>query len=229
MKRYELKDFDSEDFEVLLGTIESSFDIRFEDEELAQITNFGQFCDHVTAKIKLEPSNTCTSQQAFYKLRNSLSIVLGIESRLISPQSLLADLMPRKTRNLKTEALEEHLGFETNILRPPHWVSGTLAIILLASFFSIFGFLIHWEIGLAGLIGFILSLTGFAIANKFGNELDLKNVGQVAEKIAREHYLKTRRHPNTFNKQEVEAILTDLFIMDLDLDKTKLTRVSTFI
>lgn len=65
--------------------------------------------------------------------------------------------------------------------------------------------------------------------SKGGNELDLQTVGQVAEKMTRENYLKSRRNPKTFNKNEIEKLLTEWFSNDLDLDKSKLTREAKFV
>jgi len=41
MTNYELKNIDSEDIEDLLLKVETSFDIKFLDEELVHITTFG--------------------------------------------------------------------------------------------------------------------------------------------------------------------------------------------
>jgi hypothetical protein len=94
-------------------------------------------------------------------------------------------------------------------------MTGTLAILFLASLIGIF---FNWQIGL---IGIVFSIAGLWLANKIGNELDLQTVGQVAEKMTRENYLKSRRNPKTFNKNEIEKVLTDWFSNDLDLDKSK--------
>lgn len=209
---YELKNIDSEDIEDLLVKVETSFDIKFVGKELVHITTFGQFCDHIANKIQLDNSEDCTSQQAFYKLRDA-----------ISTNFTLTDLLPRPNRRSRTKKLEKHLGFKLNILRPPHWVIGTLAILLLASIVGIF---FNWQIGILGLA---FSIIGLLFANKIGNELDLKTVGQIAEKMTRENYLKSRRNPKTFNKSEIEKILTDWFSNDLDLDKSKLTRETKFV
>ena len=102
-------------------------------------------------------------------------------------------------------------------------MSGTLVIIFLA---SLIGLYFNWQIGLLGLV---FSIAGLWFANKIGKELDLQTVGQVAEKMTRENYLKSRRNPKTFNKKEIEKVLTDWFSNDLDLDKSKLTREATFV
>ena len=223
MTDYELKNIDPEDIEDLLVKVETSFDIKFIGDELVHIKTFGQLCDHIANKIQLDISDDCTSQQAFYKLRDVISSTLQIDKKMITTNFSLADILPRQSRRSWTRKLEEQLGFKLNILRPPHWVTTTLVILLLASLVELF---FNWQIGLSGLL---LSIAGFKFANKIGNELDLQTVGQVAEKMTRENYLKSRRNPKTFNKNEIEKILTDWFSADLGLDKSKLTREAKFV
>jgi len=223
MTDYELKNIDSEDIEHLLVKVEGSFDIKFVGDELVHIKTFGELCDHITNKIQLDNSDNCTSQQAFYKLRESISSTFQIDNITISTDFSLTELLPRQSRRSRTKKLEKHLGFKLNILRPPHWVTETLAILLLASLVGLF---FNWQIGLLGLA---FSSSGLCFTKKIGNELDLQTVGQVAEKMTRENYLKSRRNPKTFNKSEIEKVLTDWFSNDLDLDKSKLTREAKFV
>ena len=220
---YELKNINFEEIGDLLVKVETSFDIKFVGDELVHITTFGQLCDHIANKIQLDNSDDCTSQQAFYKLRDSIATTLQIDSKTISPDFILADLLPRKSRRSITKKIEKHLGFKLNILRPPHWVTGTLAIIFIA---SLIGLYFNWQIGLLGL-GF--SIAGLWLVNKIGKELDLLTVGEVAEKMIRENYLKSRRTPKSFNRSEIEKVLTALFSNDLDLDIRKLTREAKFL
>jgi len=223
MTDYELKNIDPEDIEDLLVKVETSFDIKFVGNELVHIYTFGQLCDHIVNKIQFANSNDCTSQQAFYKLREAISATLQIDNKIISTDFSLSDILPRQSRRLRTKRLERHLGFRLNILRPRHWITGTLFILFLASFFWLF---VSWQVGLLGLT---FSVGGLWLAYKIGNELDLQTVGQVAEKMTRENYLKSRRNSKTFNKNEIEKVLTDLFSKDLDLDKSKLTREAKFV
>ncbi len=223
MTDFELKNIDSESIEDLLVKVETSFDIKFVDYELVHITTFGQLCDHIANKIQLDNADDCTSQQAFYKLRDALSSTLNLDEKIVSPDFLLKDLLPRQGRRSGIKNLENYLGFKLNVLRPPPWITLTFVIILLASFFGLF---FYFEIGLFGLS---FSIGGLWFANKIGNELDLKTVGQVAEKMTNENYLKSRRNSNTFNKKEIEKVLTDWFSNDLSLDKSKLTRDAKFV
>lgn len=218
MKEFELKNTDPEDLEHLLVKVEKSFGIGFSENELVNVQTFGELCDHIKNKIQLDKTGDCTSQQAFYKLRNVLSSVLKVGRESITPDTFLSKLLPRHKRRTRTRQIERALEFKLSILRPPHFVTHFLHLLLLGSFIGLY---FSWQLGLCG-IG--LSIGGLWIAFKTGKELDLKTVGQVAEKMTRENYLKSRRNPTTFNENEIEGILTDWFSNDLLIDKSKLTR-----
>ena len=220
---YNLKDIDPGDIDDILVKIEKSFGIEFGKNELVHITTFGQLCDYIADKIQLDCSNDCTSQQAFYKLRNAISLTLQIDSNAISPSSSLAGIFPKQSRRSGIRKLETHLRIKLNILRPPYWVTGILGAMLLISLIGLF---INWHIGLLSLS---LSVVGLGFAHKFGNELGPETVGQIAEKMTRVYFLKSRRNPETFNKSELEKILIDLFCSDLYLDKSQLTRETKFV
>lgn len=223
MIEYELKNIDPDDISDLLIKVEKSFEIKFGDKELMNISTFGALCDHITNKIQLVNSDDCTSQQAFYKLRNIISLTLQLDNKTISTNSLLEDLFKCEFRRVLINDIENQLGFKLNILRPPHWITMTLLIFLFASLVGIF---INWQIGLCG---FLFSIVGFWLAHKIGNEFDLQTVGQVAEKMTRENYLQSRRNSKTFNRNEIEKILIDLCGNDLDIEKGKLTRDTKFV
>lgn len=217
-----VENIDTEDAEDLLIKIEKSFDIKFGDTELMHIKTFGEFCDHLVNKIQLDNTNDCTTQQAFYKLRNAISSTFNVESKAITTDFLLNTILPRKSRREKIINLENSLGFQLNILRPPHWVINTLLVLF---FSSIVGLFLKWQYGL---VGVFISYFWLWFSKKISNELDVQTVGQLAKKITRENYLESRRNPKTFNKNEIEKVLTDWFINDLCLDKKKLSRDSKF-
>ena len=218
MNKFELKNTDPEDIEDLLIKVEKSFGIEFSDNELVNVRTFGELCDHITNKIQLDKKDDCTSQQAFYKLRNILTSILKIDKGEIIPNTQFADLLPRQIRKTRIKQIEQSLGFKLSLLRPPNFVTNFLLLLLLGSIISLF---FTWQLGLGGLG---LSIGGLWLAFKVGNELDLKTVGQVAEKMTRENYLKSRRNPKTFNEKEIERVLIDCFSNDLLIDKSKLTR-----
>ena len=219
----ELKNTDPEDIEDLLVKVETSFGISFAENELAHIKTFGELSDYVTNKIQLDKSKDCTTQQAFYKLRNVVADTFRLDNKSLSPKTELVKIFPQKNRKAWEKQLEQQLDLKLHLLRPPNWVTWTLTITLITSFFVIF---FYWQ---AGLFGLVFSILGFKIAIKLENELDFQTLGQLAEKMTRDNYLKSRRNPKTFNKREIENVLTNLFVHDLSLDRHLLTREATFV
>lgn len=204
-----------------LFEIEASFGIKFGQDELTHIRTLGEFCDHVTNKIELAHADGCTTQQAFYKLRDAISTVLHIDN--IHPDTPLSTVFPRQNRIAKVKAVERHLGFELSILSAHTFIGLSLMAIFVISFIALF---IHWPTGLCGIA---VTILGFWLAFKTGKELDLQNIGQVAEQMQRENYLKSRRNPLTVNKKEIEKVLTDWFSNEFDVNKAQLTRDSKFV
>jgi acyl carrier protein len=223
MTDHKVENIDSEDAGDLLVKIEKSFDIKFGDTELMHIKTLGELCDHIINKIQLDNSDDCTTQQAFYKLRDAITTLFSVDNKTITTDFPLDNFFPRQNRKEKIQALEEYLDVRLKILRPPHWLTNSLLILLLA---SIVGLFLNWKIGLSGLC---ISFGGLWLSNKMGKELDVQTVGQLAEKMTRENYLKSRRNPKTVNKNEIEKLLTEWFINDLGLDKSKLTREAKFV
>jgi len=219
----ELKDIHSDDISEMLVRVEKSFGFKFGRTELKDVRTFGELCDTIIDKVQGDSSYDCTTQQAFYKIRAAISDTLLVDKNSIEPDSDLQQLFPRKDRRQKITATETSLGFKMKTLRPKHWVAGTLFLILFA---SLVGFFIFWKIALAILISTII---GISLAYKFGNEFDLETVGQLAEKISRENYLKSRRNSGTINKKEIVQKVKELFSEGLDVNENALTKEATFI
>ncbi len=208
----------SEDLEDMLTRIEKSFDIRFEINELAHVKTYGEFCDAIKEKIKLNHSDNCTTQQAFHKLREAMTNSLQVDKQEVTPTTSLTDIFPRNSRKAQIKRIEKKLGFNLSILRPPHFVTGFLALLLLGSFIMIF---IDWKYGLVGLG---VAIGGLWISNKTGNELDVATVGGLSERMTRENYVNARRDSKTINKNELDKILEDWFVDFLGVPKCKLTK-----
>jgi len=220
---FELCNIDPEDISDVLVKVEKSFGFKFGDTELKDTKTFGELCDIIISKVQGDNSNDCTTQQAFYKLRNAIADTLLIDKNGITPDTDLQKLFPKIIRRQSLKAIDEHLGFKTKILRPKHSITGTLAIIFIVSLIGLF---VSWQAGLIGLTASIIAMT---IATKLGNEIDLLTVGQFADKLSREHYLKSRRISTTVNRKEIEQKIKDLFIADLGLEEHQLTRQASFV
>jgi hypothetical protein len=218
MAEFYLHNIDSEDIEDVLIKVEDSFEFRFEDNEMKHVKTFGQLCDHIANKFSQESAEDCTTQQAFYKLRKAIIETVHVDRNSITADTSLVDILPRNNRISVVKKLEENLVFKLSILSPPSFIIGFLLAMLIVSLITLFVVLPLGAIGLA------ISFAGFWLAKRTGKELKLKTVGEVAKKMTRENYLKSRRNPKTYNRKEIEKVLIDLFSENLGLDKSVLTR-----
>lgn len=220
--KYELSDIELQDIEDFLWEIQQSFNIKFRENELIDLKTFGELYDSIVTKIDLENNDECTSQQAFYKLRTAITTELKFDKALVNPNTSIDSILAGGNKRRKIRMIENHIGFKLHILRPPHWLTNSLIVFFIVSLVVI---LIDWKIGLGGII-----LSGYSLwfSYKTATIIDPKTLGEVAEKMTRENYIKSRRFPSTFNKSEINAILIDLFCEKFDLDKRSLNNDSKF-
>lgn len=219
---FKLENIDPDDISDVLVKVEKSFKFKFGQTDLKDVKTFGELCDIIVSKIELQENIDCTSQQAFYKLREALGTALQINEAEIQPITQLIDLFPKSIRRQKIKQVERILGFSLKILRPKHFVSGFFAILFIISLLGLFA---SWKFGL---IGLITSLTCISVANKFANELEVSNIAALVGKMSRENYINSRRNKTTVNKAEVIKKIEQLFSHDLGLEPEFLTRGAIF-
>lgn len=219
-KIYQLNNVDPDDISDALIKIQRSFNITLDYKELKNITAFGPLCDLVISKIDSEQEETYTTQRAFYVLRNAIASATGINKCDISTHSKLGKLFPKEGRLEAIAKVEDVLGFRINLLKPKQWIVSIFALTFITSgifcFYNLF----------AGVAGLLTSAVALKLAGKFGKEMHLKTVGDLACKISRESSSKMRR--NTISKNQVEQKLRELFVNDLELQPVMLTQRTTF-
>jgi preprotein translocase subunit SecF len=218
----ELKNIDPDDIGAVLQKVEKSFGFQFGNTELKDVNTFGELCDIIANKIQGDNSDDCTTQQAFYKLKAAILVTTPAAKNYLTIDTTLEQLFPRQARRRQVNSLDEQLGFKISILRPKHWVALSFILIFFA---SLIGLYFSWRAGLAVLAASILT---YKLTYKFGKEMDIITVGELSEKIAREHYRKVRRNSATINRNEVAKKVKKLFMTDLDLEEETLTREATF-
>jgi acyl carrier protein len=214
--KYKLENIDLGDLEDVVMKLEDSFEVQLTGIEILKINSFGELTDVIKEKIVFESEESCTSQQAFYKLRNVIEKEFGIEN--LNLKSKLSEIFPKKERLLKIKQIEEKLDFKLKITQPKSIFLKIFAYLLLS---SLLFFIINYKIAS---ILFMASIIGIWTLHKFGKELNTNTIGELAEKMKRENYSKVRRNKNTINKNEIEKIIIDTFSIELDLKKTELTR-----
>jgi len=219
MDSFGLENIDPDDIEDVLIKIEKSFELNFSDKEFYYVKTFGEMYDHLQNKIALEHTESCTTQQAFYKLRSAFSNTLKVEKKKITPDMLLSDILPEKNRKKKVKKIESHLGFKVNILNFPILFGCIMFIFFIL---SIFFLILGSPMGL----GFIIFTIGGVLTIK--RELRNETLGNLAKRMTKENYCKSRRNPKTCNKKEIENLLLYWFTDYLAIEKHQLSRDSKF-
>ncbi len=222
MNTYKLDKYEIENIEDCIPSIENMYKFKFEDGETESVKNFDEFCNLIISKIELENVESCTSQQAFYKLRNSLVEEKVAVKDEIKLENKLEDLFPRKNRIELVKKVEKNIGFKLNILTPPAYVFYTLVLLSAVSFILLF---IKFKYGI---LGGAISIFGFYSCAWFGKELKIKTLKDLVEKITSENYLEIRTQKNTVNKSELKKVITDWFAENACIEKEKL-RTATFV
>lgn len=220
MEKIKLDNFEIENIEDCIPLIEEMYQFKFKKEETQSVKNFDEFCNLIITKINFENIESCTTQQAFYKLRKSLIEEEISEKEKITPETKLKELFPRKNRIKLIKRVETNIGFKLNILLPPKSIFYTL--VLLSGISLIFLF-INFKLGI---LGILISISGFYLCSLFGKELEIKTLKELTEKITSENYLKVRTQKNTVNKSELKNIITDWFVENAGIEKEKLTTAS---
>ena len=210
---YNLKNAAPEYLEGVLLKIQRSFNIQFDNEGLKNVRTFGSLCDLIVSKINQEHADHCTTQHSFYQLRNTISAIIRVDKCSVTPHTRLSKIFPRENRLQVIAEIEQELGFETKLLQPKQWVIALFSITLLASFIGLF---YNWQIAAAGILA---SLIGLKLAGKFGKEIHLRTVGDLANKICRDS-----RHAGIVNKNEVEQKVREIFENDARLAPIFLAR-----
>lgn len=204
MEQKRLESFQYEDIEDWIACIEQEFNVKFDDDEFYELNSFGELCDRIVERISLPNVSTCTTQIAFYKIRNSLYRSLGHKD--IAPKTKLGDLFPGANRIENVRQFETYLGFKVDILGPSKFVFNSIFVLLIGSTLGCVFY--DWKSCWPVLV-FTISMMLMAI--RFGKELQLETVADLARQITMDHYLKVRSTPYTINKQELPNILMDKF------------------
>lgn len=218
MNEHALTYADPEEILHVIELAERSFGADLSPVYDTQVNTLGEFIDLMHQYTPGESTTDCTTQQAFYRLRSSLVIVSGVDPTAIRPDTALANLIPLAKRGRFIAKLDHELGIATDLLVLKSWVGIALAIILLV---SLFGLVPGWPYSAVGLCVYGL---GVWWPGQITTTLSVKTVGQLAQKISREHYRTVRRNATTVNRSELESFLFDLFSHELGTPRHQLTR-----
>lgn len=221
-KTITLRNIDPEEVEDAIKTAEKSLGVKLIQKDLDRVTNFGGFCDAVIEKAGVPYAEGCTTQQAFYKLREAIVNTRQLTKAQLHPSSKLEDIFPKKKRSNDIRAVERYLNLELHLLKPALWLINSLLIGFGVACVMMF---VNWKVGL---LAFVVDFLCLTMANYFATEFAVTTLGQVAEKMALKHYRASRRNPGTINKKEAAGTIKKIFSQSLLLPESALEREASF-
>lgn len=224
--KHRLQNCDPEDISDALVAVQRNFGIEYASDAFKGVKTFGELCDVVVASVRREHRAGCTAQQAFYKLRRSITSVLrgGATSETVGltapirPTTRLDELFPGRGRKGKIQEVQWLLGTRLELLEMTSRVGWGLLGGYLLGFLTIF---INWRIGVAVLVG-VAVINWFA--SQFGNKFVCATVGDASRLFVRDHYRRARRDPETVNNEEIVPVIKAIFVQQLALEPEVLTR-----
>ena len=218
-----LDNYEDDDIFDVVVKLEKSIGLKFEKDAFYNVQTFGDMCDIFTNYLQGDNLDDCTTQQAFYKVREAMATTQLIEPKSINIDAKLQDIFPRDNRRKRIKELERELNIPLRILDIKSWLGWIIFIGIVASLITFF---FQWQYAITGLLFF--TTIGWTSYKFFAKEFKLNTVRQLTEKLARESYVDVRRRKGTINRQEVLKIIIDTFSNDLDIDKAHLTRNDKF-
>jgi hypothetical protein len=201
---YPLIDILIEDLDDIGEWLEGSFKIHFENEIKGSFT-IRQLVEVIKQKIKtIASDNSCTTQMAFYIFRNLMVKSFNLKRTEIKPDSKLAEIITAGKRKVLWQIIRNKLYWHISPLQPPLWLTGIFLIILASSILFLFKPIMCLMVP--------ISLTGFIISGKLGNELPYKTVGDLCIDATNRNYKQIRiARTDSVNEKEITDIVINYF------------------
>lgn len=193
-----------DDFEDILIRTENSFGITFSEDDFYTGMTFGDFCQCIESKMSGENTGECTSQQAFYKVRDALLTLNISDKENIKPTTPIADALG-KNRKQSAKYLKSHLGIKLDLFEIPGYIGIPFGIVCIVSFVAMF---FKGEFGW----GFGISIAILYVASKLTTNLRYKTIAELVNHLIIYNYKDVRRKKDSYNKNEIEILIKRLFM-----------------
>jgi hypothetical protein len=217
----------------LLMAIEDAFQIHIADEEAALASTVGDIQNLVISKLQGQDSKRCLTTVAFYRVRRAIISVLGVERRIVEPQTPLDLLIPEKNRRETWREIQnamklglpelEHSG---SILS--EFVAGSVAVTVGGGIYARVG-----AAGLAGLfvvgvvIGGLLLQLAPTLAVAFPHRQ--ATVGDLARDVAAMNHARLIEEIGGWNKNDVLETVCQLITRQTDVPREMISPESLIV
>lgn len=194
---------EGDDFNDVIFQIEKSFNITFDKADFYKGITYGDICQCIHSKMSRENTGGCTSQQAFYKIREAISANNPELKDSIKPDTPLENILGQDKRKAASY-LKLKTNIETDLFETPMFIALPFSVIAFISFIAMF---FKWEFAYV-FGGCTLILY---IASKTTTNLRFKTVRELVNYTTAYEYNTVRRYKNTYNTNEIEPIIKQLF------------------
>lgn len=218
MEKHKPDSNEYEDIEDCIIAIDDDFKFQFDSEKLKACSNFEELIDLAVSNIDLEHLDDCTSQQAFYKVRKTISETKKADAKLIKHDSKLLDFFSEKKLNSEINEFEQNLGIKLGLVEP---VSGVFYVAIVGILLGIAALFFNLVIGISVLL---VSFLGLKLSYTFSKRLVVKTIRDLVKKMTTEHYTKVRTYPETVNRNELSDIFWNYFSFYLNTKKEDLNK-----
>ena len=207
--------------------LEEAFDIRIENEEIAQISTPRDLIDLIMSKVAQADVAGSLTLRAFNRLRAALLVQLPLNRRDIAPRTRLADLAPKTQRRILLDCLAADLG--TPPMPPlvrPQWLVNVLAVCCIALGLAIAVFLYRhgpWQhrsalfltaLVIAVGLGYLANAVTRTLRSEFPSQV--ATVGDLARWIVGNKPDLAGATPGKWTREQVAAKVREVVIEQLD-------------
>jgi hypothetical protein len=213
-----------EDTSYLLCMIESSFGVKFTEDEFVKAKTIGELAQCIFSKLEHPLSEKCLSAVVFYQLRRTFVRLFDISRAKITPETPLRELMPWKDRKRRWRQMQEHLRVVLPELRWPLWlVALSLAVVISV-------FTLGWTrlVSLAGSAAGVLTVLGGFLALAFLLKLlaplarhfprSCESFGDLVKLTLARNYAGIASEYGVSSKREVLLLLRQLIAAEESID-----------
>jgi hypothetical protein len=209
------------DVSSLMETVEESFGVRFNRDEVTDETRIGDLCRIMSGRLRPISPGICFGSIVFWRLRKAFMNVFGVERSTIIPSASTELLLPSAKRRRAWRVLSETSGLRLPRLEYPDHVNAPILILslLLSIFIAIIGGGGWWLAAAAMAMPLAASLL-FFLARPFADILPAQchTLGDLAKVAVGLNYSKLAQEFGPSNDQQTAEALRRLVADLVDID-----------
>jgi hypothetical protein len=218
----------------LMRTIEVSFGVMFNEDELVEAKTIGELAGYISRKMQHPLSEKCLSTLVFYQVRRALINSFGISRARITPETPLRELMPWKGRRRRWREIQNQLRFVLPELRWPLWLVALSFVVVAAVFWLGWNRLVSFAGSASGLFTFFGAICAWILLLKllatFARTFprSCETFGDFVKLLLARNYAQIASMHGWSSEREVLLVLRQLVAAEVSIDVEKVDSSTLF-